>query len=68
MSRDFLRDFDLVDSVWAPEYVLLTRKCRKWQPTPVCLPGKFYVQRSLVGYSPWDWKESDKTERLSTAW
>ena len=26
---------------------------RKWQPTPVFLPGKFHAQRSLVGYSPW---------------
>ena len=25
---------------------------RKWQPVPVFLPGKFYGQRSLVGYSP----------------
>ena len=25
---------------------------RKWQPTPVFLPGKSYGQRSLVGYSP----------------
>ena len=24
---------------------------RKWQPTPVFLPGKFYGQRSLVGYT-----------------
>ena len=24
---------------------------RKWQPTPVFLPGKFHGQRSLVGYS-----------------
>jgi len=24
---------------------------RKWQPTPVFLPGRF--QRSLAGYSPW---------------
>ena len=23
---------------------------RKWQPTPVLLPGKFHRQRSLVGY------------------
>ena len=35
---------------------------RKWQPTPVFLPGKFHGQRSLVGYSPWGCKESDKTE------
>ena len=26
---------------------------RKWQPTPVFLPGEFHRQRSLVGYSPW---------------
>ena len=26
---------------------------RKWQPTPVCLPGKFHGQRNLVGYSLW---------------
>ena len=25
---------------------------RAWQPTPVFLPGEFYRQRSLVGYSP----------------
>ena len=27
---------------------------RKWQPTPVFLPGEFHGQRSLVGYRPWD--------------
>ena len=37
---------------------------RKWQPTPVLLPGKFHGRRSLVGYSPWGCKESDTTERL----
>ena len=26
---------------------------RKWQPTPVLLPGKSHGQRNLVGYSPW---------------
>ena len=35
---------------------------RKWQPTPVFLPGKFRGQRSLVGYSPLGCKESDMTE------
>ena len=29
---------------------------RKWQPTPVFLPGKFHGQRSQVGYSPWGHK------------
>ena len=37
---------------------------RKWQPTPVLLPGKFHGLRSLVGYSPWDRKELDMTEQL----
>ena len=35
---------------------------RKWQPTPVFLPGKYYGQRSLVGYSPWGCKQLDTTE------
>ena len=26
---------------------------RKWQPTPVLLPGESYGQRNLAGYSPW---------------
>ena len=38
---------------------------RKWQPTPVFLPGEFHGQRSLVNYSPWGRKESDTTERLT---
>ena len=39
---------------------------KKWQPTPVFLPGKFHGQRSLVGYSPWSHKELDLTEGLNT--
>ena len=35
---------------------------RKWQPTPVRLPGKFQGQGSLAGYVPWDLKELDTTE------
>ena len=31
---------------------------RKWQPTPVLLPGKSHGWRSLVGYSPWGHTES----------
>ena len=30
------------------------------------LPGKFYGQGSLAGYSPWGWEELDTTKRLST--
>ena len=37
---------------------------RKWQPTPVLLPGKSHGWRSLVGYIPWGPKGLDTTERL----
>jgi len=35
---------------------------RKWQLTPVFLPGRSYGQGSLAGYSPWGHKEPDTTE------
>ena len=38
---------------------------RKWQPTPVFLPGKSHGQRSLTVYCPWGHKESDSTELLT---
>ena len=37
---------------------------RKWQPTPVFLPGESHGQRGLVGYSPRGRKELDTTEQL----
>ena len=37
---------------------------RKWQPTPVFLPGESHEWRSMVGYSPRGLKESDTTEQL----
>ena len=37
---------------------------RKWQPTPVFLPGESHRLRSLIGCSPWGGKESDMTEQL----
>ena len=37
---------------------------RKWQPTPVFLPGKSHGQRSLAGYIPWCRKESDTAKCL----
>ena len=35
---------------------------RKWQPTPIFLPGKSHGWRSLVGSSPWGCKEWDMIE------
>ena len=39
---------------------------KKWQPTPVFLPGKSHGHGNLAGYSPWDCKESDMTEHAHT--
>ena len=36
---------------------------KEWLPTPVFLPEESRGQRSLVGSTPWDCKESDTTER-----
>ena len=38
---------------------------RKWQPTPVFLPGESHGQRSLSGSSSWGHKESYMTKWLS---
>ena len=38
---------------------------RKWQPTPVLLPGESHGQRNLAGYSPRGRKESDRIGQLS---
>ena len=29
---------------------------KKWQPTPVLLPGKLHGRKNLVSYSPWGHK------------
>ena len=60
-----------VQSICCHQIILWTNKRvppfswrRKWQPTPVFLPGEFHGQRSPVGYSPQGLKESDMTEVL----
>ena len=40
---------------------------RKWQPTPVFLPGESHGQRSLAGSSPWGRKESTRLNSLTAA-
>ena len=37
---------------------------RKWQPTPLFLPGECQVLRSLAGYSPWGLKVLDRSEAI----
>ena len=38
----------------------------KWQPTPIFLPGKFHRHKSLVGYSPWDFKRVRHSDWATT--
>ena len=40
---------------------------RKWQPTPMFLPGEFLGRGSLVGCRLWGHTESDTTQRFSIA-
>ena len=50
------------------QHLLCVRKIswrRAWQTTPVFLSGESHAQRSLVGYSLWGHKESDRTEQLN---
>ena len=45
------------------EQLLKIMNCRrKWQPTPVFLPGESQGQRSLVGCHLWGRTELDRTE------
>ena len=51
-SRTRLSDFTFTFMQWR----------RKWQPTPVCLPGESHKRGSLVGCRLWGCTESDMTE------
>ena len=35
---------------------------KRWQPTPVLLPGESHGQRGLAVYGPWRHEELDTTE------
>ena len=64
----WLRWWRICLQCWGPGYDPWEGKIpwrRKWQPTPVFLPGKFSGQKSLAGYSPWGRQESDTSEQLT---
>ena len=58
-SRTLLSDFTLLFTVmhWK----------RKWQPTPVLLPGESQGRGSLMGCRLWGRTESNTAERLSSS-
>ena len=45
-----------------PNPIVFIRNIRKWQPTPVFLPGESQGRGSLVGCRLWGPTESDTTE------
>ena len=54
-----------------PEFDLWIGKIlwrRKWQLTPVFLPGKSSRQRSLTDYSPWSQKNQTQLRDWTTPW
>ena len=57
---------DFVTHYFTIVFTITSNWRRKWQPTPVFLPGKFHGQRKLAGYSPWGSKELATTEHIST--
>ena len=58
-NRTRLRDFTFTSHFHAEEGNAWRRK---WQPTPVFLPGESQGRGSLVGYCLWGRTESDTTE------
>ena len=39
---------------------------REWLTPPIFFPGEFHAQRSLAGYSPWDYRELDTIGTTNT--
>ena len=58
-----------IEHDWATSLSLFTflHWTRKWQPTPVFLPGESWGRRSLVGCRLWGRTESDTTEVTAAA-
>ena len=55
----------VIPDTWLNPWVGKIPWRKEWLSIPVFWPGKSHGQRSWVGDSPWDLKESDMTERLT---
>ena len=60
-----LKHLPAMQKTWFDPWVRKIPWTRKWQPTPVCLPGESHGQRSLEGYSPWGCKESTRLNNFT---
>ena len=69
VAKSQTRLSDWTELNWKVSLVLslIHHRGRKWQFTPVLLPGKSTGEGSLVGYSPWCCKESDTTQHARNA-
>ena len=57
LVAQLIKNLSPVQETWFDPWVQKIPWRRKWQPTPVFLPGKFQGQKSLAGHSPWGCKE-----------
>ena len=52
LGAQMVKNLPAMRETWVRSLVGKIPWRRKWQPTPVFLPGEFHGWRSLVGYSP----------------
>ena len=55
-----IKHLPAVQEIWVHPWVREDSRSRKWQPTPVDLPGESHGQRSLEGYSAWGHKSQTR--------
>ena len=60
-----VKNLPAMRETWVQSWVEKIPWRREWLLTLVFWPEEFHGQRSLAGYSPWGYKESDMTEQLS---
>ena len=61
LSGSVIKCPPVMKETWFPSWVEKIPRRRKWQLTPVFLPGKSHGQTSPAGYSPWGFKTLETT-------
>ena len=51
-----VKNLPAMQETWFSLWVSKIPWRRKWQPSPVFLPGESHGERSLEGYSPWGFR------------
>ena len=65
LVSQMVQNLPTMRETWFDPWVKKIPWRREWLPTPIFLPEELHGQRSLVCYSPWGRKESDRTEQLT---